>query len=183
MQTVIFNRYHDVHPNTLRISPLKLPCSGTAPGAAINLKFSLNMSRFVLGKVIKFQDTISNRFGVIQEKPDGWIKTTPLPLIGLNRLLWTWPRPYFSQIEKQICISRSERSFPSHTGADLGFSLGEGRRLRGGIFSRLRGLHVPEVRQVPTHQWRGRMRLTNACDVMVIPYNACDGMVQQQIKV
>ena len=29
---------------------------------------------------------------------------------------------------------------------------------------------------------RVRMRLTNACDVMVIPYNACDGMVQQQIK-
>ena len=33
------------------------------------------------------------------------------------------------------------------TGADLGFLLGGGRRLRGGIFSQLRGRHVPEGRQ------------------------------------
>ena len=43
------------------------------------------MPRFVLGKVRKFQDPSSSRLGDIQEKPEGWIKTTPpLPLIGLN---------------------------------------------------------------------------------------------------
>ena len=35
------------------------------------------MPRFVLGKVRKFQDPSSNRLGDIQEKPEGWIKTTP----------------------------------------------------------------------------------------------------------
>ena len=64
---------------TLRISPPKLPCPGTAPVAAINLKFSGNMPRFVLGKVRKFQDPSSSRLGDIQEKPEGWIKTTPPP--------------------------------------------------------------------------------------------------------
>ena len=43
---------------TLRISPPKLPCPRTAPVAAINLKFSGNMPRSVLGKVRKFQDSI-----------------------------------------------------------------------------------------------------------------------------
>ena len=42
------------------------------------------MPRFVLRKVRKFQDPSSNRLGDIKEKPEGWIKTTPLPLIGLN---------------------------------------------------------------------------------------------------
>ena len=50
---------------TLRISPPKLPCPGTAPVAAINVKFSGNMPRFVLGKVRKFQDPSSNRLGDI----------------------------------------------------------------------------------------------------------------------
>ena len=50
---------------TLRISPPKLPCPGTAPVAAINLKFSGNMPRFVLGKVRKFQDPSSSRLGDI----------------------------------------------------------------------------------------------------------------------
>ena len=62
---------------TLRISPPKLLCPGTAPVAAINLKLSGNMPRFVLGKVRKFQDPSSSRLGDIQEKPEGWIKTTP----------------------------------------------------------------------------------------------------------
>ena len=76
---------------TLRISPPKLPCTGTAPVAAINLKFLGYMPRFILGKVRKFQDPSSNRFWDIQEKPEGWIKTTPLPLIGLTRaLLGLW---------------------------------------------------------------------------------------------
>ena len=50
---------------TLRISPPKLPGPGTAPVAAINLKFSGNMPRFVLGKVRKFQDPSSSRLGDI----------------------------------------------------------------------------------------------------------------------
>ena len=37
------------------------------------------MPRFVLGKVRKFHDPSSNRLGDIQEKPEGWIKTTPPP--------------------------------------------------------------------------------------------------------
>ena len=61
---------------TLRISPPKLPCPGTAPVAAINSKFSGNMPRFIWGKVRKFQDPNSSRLGHISEKPDGWIKTT-----------------------------------------------------------------------------------------------------------
>ena len=66
IQTVMFNRYHDDRPKTyLRISPPKLPCPGTAPVAAINLKFSVNVPRFVLGKVRKFQDPSSNRLGDI----------------------------------------------------------------------------------------------------------------------
>ena len=65
IQTVMFNRYHDVRPNTLRISPPKLPCPGTAPVAVISLKFPGNMPRFVLGKVRKFQDLSSSRLGDI----------------------------------------------------------------------------------------------------------------------
>ena len=65
IQTVMFNRYHDVRPNTLRISPHKLPCPGIAPVADINLKFLGNMPRFVLGKVRKFQDPSSSRLGDI----------------------------------------------------------------------------------------------------------------------
>ena len=68
---------------TLRRSPPKLPCPGTAPVAAINLKVAGNMPRFVLGKVRKFQDPSSSRLGDVKEKPEGWIKTAPLPLIGL----------------------------------------------------------------------------------------------------
>ena len=68
---------------TLRISPPKLPCPGTAPAAAINLKFWDNMPRFVLGKVRKFQDPSSSRWEIFKKNPEGWIKTTPLPLIGL----------------------------------------------------------------------------------------------------
>ena len=77
---------------TLRISPPKLPCPGTAPVAAINLKFSGNMPSFVLGKVRKFQDPSSSRLGDIKEKTEGWIKTTPLPLIGLNVKLFYLPQ-------------------------------------------------------------------------------------------
>ena len=66
IQTVMFNRYHDYRPKlTLRISPPTLPCPGTAPVAAINLKFSGKMPRFVLGKVRKFEDPSSSPLGDI----------------------------------------------------------------------------------------------------------------------
>ena len=91
IQTVMFNRYHDYRPKNLlyEYHLPKLPCPGTAPVAAINLKFSGNMPRFVLGKVRKFQDPSSSRLEDISEKPEGWIKTTPppLPLIELKLYL------------------------------------------------------------------------------------------------
>ena len=62
---------------TLRISPPNLPCPGTAPVAAINLKFSGNMPNFVLGKVRKFQDPSSNRLGDILRKSRGVDKNNP----------------------------------------------------------------------------------------------------------
>ena len=55
---------------TLRISPPKLPCPGTAPVVAINLKVSGNMPRFVL-EVRKFQDPSSSRLGDTQENSMG----------------------------------------------------------------------------------------------------------------
>ena len=42
------------------------------------------MPSLVLGKVTKFQHPISSCFEDIPEKPEEWMKTTPLPLIGLN---------------------------------------------------------------------------------------------------
>ena len=34
---------------------------------------------------MKFQHPSSSRFGDIPEKPEGWMKATPLPLIGLTK--------------------------------------------------------------------------------------------------
>ena len=66
IQTVMFIRYHDYRPKTYFTNiTSQLPCPGTAPVAAINLKFSGNMPRFVLGKVRKFQDPSSSRLGDI----------------------------------------------------------------------------------------------------------------------
>ena len=57
------------------------------PGKVIDLKFSGNMPSLVLGKVGKFQPRSSSRFRDIPEKPELWMKTTPLPLIGLSHFL------------------------------------------------------------------------------------------------
>ena len=48
---------------------------------------------------------------------------------------------------KYVCPFAFWNSVSLKPGADLGFSLGGGRLLSGGIFSRLRGRHVPEGRQ------------------------------------
>ena len=89
---------------TLQISPPKLSCPGChaqichmpcpnyhAPVAAISLKFSDNMPRFVLGKARKFQDPSSSRLGDIQEKPEGWIKATPPPATNRVKLVQLVP--------------------------------------------------------------------------------------------
>ena len=67
IQTVMFNRYHDDRPKTYFTNitsqitmPWNRPCCNF-----INLKFSVNVPRFVLGKVRKFQDPSSNRLGDI----------------------------------------------------------------------------------------------------------------------
>ena len=88
IQTVMFNRYHDYRPKTYFTnitSQITMPWN--RPCCSINLKFSGNMPRFVLGKVRKFQDPSSSRLGDIQEKPEGWIKTTPPATNRVN------PRP------------------------------------------------------------------------------------------
>ena len=36
---------------------------------------------------MKFQHPSSSRFGDIPEKPEGWMKTAPLPLIGLTHVV------------------------------------------------------------------------------------------------
>ena len=64
------------------------------------------MPRFVLGKVRKFQDPSSNRLGDIQEKPEGWIKTTPpLPLIGLM-----FTRQVLTSTSKRLVVARFAKS-------------------------------------------------------------------------
>ena len=67
-----------------RIGPPNSQCSGAAPGKVMNLKFSGNVPNLVLGKVRKFQHRSFSGFGDIPEKPEGWMKTTPLPPIGLR---------------------------------------------------------------------------------------------------
>ena len=67
IQTVMFNIYHDYRPKNL-LYEYHLPnyhALETASVAAINLKFSDNVPRFVLGKVRKFQDPSSSRLGDI----------------------------------------------------------------------------------------------------------------------
>ena len=67
-----------------RIGPPNFWCPGAAPGKVINLKLLENVSSLVLGKVRKSQHRSSSRFWDSPEKPEGRMKTTPLPLIGLK---------------------------------------------------------------------------------------------------
>ena len=72
------------------MGPPTFRCPGAAPGKVIYLKFSGNMPSLDLGKVRKFHHRSSSCFGDISEKPEGWMKTTPLLLIGLKGHFETW---------------------------------------------------------------------------------------------
>ena len=66
IQTVMFNIYHDYRPKTYFTNiTSQITMTWNDPVTAINLKFSGNMPRFVLGKVRKFQEPSSSRFGDI----------------------------------------------------------------------------------------------------------------------
>ena len=80
IQTVMFNRFTMIAQKlTLRISPHKLPCPGTAPVAAISLKFFRENAQICFRKVRKFQDPSSNRFGRYLRKIRGVDKSPPPP--------------------------------------------------------------------------------------------------------
>ena len=60
-----------------RLGPHNFRCPGAAPRKDIDLKFSQNVRRLVLGKVRKFQHRSSSGFWDILEKREGWMKTAP----------------------------------------------------------------------------------------------------------
>ena len=66
IQTVMFNRYHDDRPKTYFTNiTSKITMPWNRPCCSYQLEIFVNVPRFVLGKVRKFQDPSSNRLGDI----------------------------------------------------------------------------------------------------------------------